>query len=357
VAVRPGYDEADLVSLARAGGEDAYLRLVEVYRSELHAHCYRMLGSVHDAEDALQEAMLRAWRGLGRFEGRSSMRSWLYRIATNAALDVAKRRSRRELPTSYGLAAPAGEPPGPALLESVWVEPYPDATWAGGEASPEARYESRESLELAFVAALQTLPALQRAVVVLRDVLGFTTKEVAEQLGTTAAAVQSALQRGRAAARTRLPARSQQSALRSLGNEEITALVTRFVDAIERGDAEAVVALLTEDASWAMPPLLTWYEGPASIRRFLAEWGLHERWRHLRTSANGQIALGGYTLDTARRLWVPSVLQVLTLGDTGIAAVTGFVTSELLARWGHDDDRFVGADAFPAFGLPEVLTD
>jgi RNA polymerase sigma-70 factor (ECF subfamily) len=182
-----GYDHADLgepalLERARSGSDDAYRELVEVYRAELHAHCYRILGSVQDAEDALQDALLRAWRGLAGFEGRSSLRSWLYKITTNAALDVAQRRAKRELPMTHGPCAGLGEGPGVALLESVWVEPYPDQSFgvAGGLASPEARYERRESLELAFVAALQCLPALQRAVLILREVLAFSNQETAD---------------------------------------------------------------------------------------------------------------------------------------------------------------------------------
>ena len=195
--------EEALLERGRSGSDAAYQELVEVHRAELHAHCYRILGSVQDAEDALQDALLRAWRGLAGFEGRSSLRSWLYKITTNAALDVAQRRSRRELPMAHGPPAGPGEGSGAALLESVWVEPYLDQAFGvtSGFASPEARYERRESLELAFVAALQYLPPLQRAVLILREVLGFSNQETAGLLDTTVPAVQSALQRGRAAAR------------------------------------------------------------------------------------------------------------------------------------------------------------
>jgi RNA polymerase sigma-70 factor (ECF subfamily) len=217
----------------RSGSDAAYQELVEVYRAELHAHCYRILGSVQDAEDALQDALLRAWRGLAGFEGRSSLRSWLYKITTNAALDVAQRRSRRELPMAHGPAAGPGEGPGAALLESVWVEPYPDQAFGvtSGFASPEARYERRESLELAFVAALQYLPPLQRAVLILREVLGFSNQETAGLLDTT-------------------------------------------------------------DATWAMPPILTWYRGRPAIAAFLRDYAYNESWRQVATRANGQLARG-----------------------------------------------------------------
>lgn len=356
-------DRADpgeaLVERGQSGSDAAYQELVEVHRAELHAHCYRILGSVQDAEDALQDALLRAWRGLAGFEGRSSLRSWLYKITTNAALDVAQRRSRRELPMAHGPAAGAGEGPGAALLESVWVEPYPDQAFGvtSGFASPEARYERRESLELAFVSALQYLPPLQRAVLILREVLGFSNQETAGLLDTTVPAVQSALQRGRAAARDRIPARSQQATLRTLGDQRLRELAGRYCDAVERADVGALVGMLTEDATWAMPPILTWYRGRPAIAAFLRDYAYNESWRQVATRANGQLAVGRYTFDAHQRRWVASVFDVLTLDGDHIAEVTGFVTAELLSRWGTEDDRFVGATAFPRFGLPAVLPD
>jgi RNA polymerase sigma-70 factor (ECF subfamily) len=351
--------ESALLERARSGSDAGYQELVEVHRAELHAHCYRILGSVEDAEDALQDALLRAWRGLAGFEGRSSLRSWLYKIATNAALDVAQRRSRRELPMSHGPVAGPGEGPGAALLESVWLEPYPDQAFGvtSGFASPEAQYERRESLELAFVAALQYLPPLQRAVLILREVLGFSNKETAELLDTTVPAVQSALQRGRAAAQDRIPGRSQQATLRTLGDKRLREVAGRYCDAVERADVDAVVRLLTEDATWAMPPVLTWYRGRPAIAAFLRDWAFNESWRHITTQANGQLAFGCYTFDPPRGRWVASTLDVLTLDGDRIAEVTCFVTAELLSRWGSEDDRFVGATAFPRFGLPAMLPD
>src|SRR6266550_6257620 len=196
-----------LLEAARGGDQDAFGRLVEPHSGELHAHCYRMLGSVHDAEDALQEALLRAWRGLSRFEGRSSLRSWLYTIATNTCLTAIERRPKRVLPIDYGPATDPHVAPGEPIVESVWLEPYPDETLGleDGYAAPEASYEQRESVELAFVAALQHLPANQRAVLILREVLGYSAKEAAEALETTTASVNSALQRARAAVEDRLP--------------------------------------------------------------------------------------------------------------------------------------------------------
>src|ERR671926_1888507 len=233
--------EHDLLQAARGGDEGAYARLLEPYRGELHAHCYRMLGSVHDAEDALQDAMLRAWRGLPRFEGRSSLRSWLYRIATNACLDLIARRPKRVLPIDYGPAADPHTPPGQPVVESIWIEPYPDEMLGleDGYAAPDARYEQREAVELAFIAALQYLPPNQRAVLIMREVLGFSAKEVSEQLDTSVASVNSALQRARVAVDERVPDQSQQETLRTLGDDGLRALVDRYVDAWQRDDVQA----------------------------------------------------------------------------------------------------------------------
>src|SRR5205814_1760530 len=229
----PREGEEQLLARARRGEEAAFGRLLEPYRPELHAHCYRMLGSVHDAEDALQEALLRAWRGLQRFEGRSSLRSWLYTIATNTCLNAIAKRPKRVLPIDYAPAADPHEGPGEPVIESVWVEPYPDETLGleDGFASPDARYEQRESVELAFVAALQNLPPRQRAVLILREVLGFSAEEVADVLDTTATGVYSALQRAHKAVDERLPERSQQATLRALEDDDARRLVQGFVDA------------------------------------------------------------------------------------------------------------------------------
>src|SRR3954469_431962 len=225
--------ERELLAAARAGDESAFERLVLPYRGELHAHCYRMLGSVHDAEDALQESLLRAWRGLSGFEGRSSLRSWLYRIATNASLTMIEKRPKRVLPIDYGPAADPHEGPGDPLVESVWVEPYADERFGveDGLAGPEARYEQRESVELAFVAALQHLPPNQRAVLIIREVLGFSAKEAAETLETSVASVNSALQRARKTVVEKLPQQSQQETLRALGDDGVREVVESYVEA------------------------------------------------------------------------------------------------------------------------------
>src|SRR5437763_724676 len=230
MSATPTTQEQQLIAAARGGDEAAYGRLVESYRGELHAHCYRMLGSVHDAEDALQEALLRAWRGLPRFEGRSSLRSWLYTIATNTCLNAIERRPKRVLPVDYGPPSDPHGGPGEPVVESVFVEPYPDELLGveDGFASPDASYERRESVELAFVAALQNLPPNQRAALILREVLGFSAKEAAEMLDTSVASANSALQRARASVEQRAPEQSQQQTLRALGDEELRALADRY---------------------------------------------------------------------------------------------------------------------------------
>src|SRR6202167_1533737 len=201
-------DEKELLERARSGDERAYETLIEGHRAELHAHCYRMLASVHDADDAFQEALLRAWKGLAKFESRSSIRTWLFRIATNSSFDVLKKRKRREIPISVGYRAGFGETPGEPLFADSWIEPFPDS-FVNDQHTPEALYEARESLELAFVAAIQYLPPRQRAVLILREVLGYSAEEVANLLDTTVPAINSALQRARSTARARLPPRSQ----------------------------------------------------------------------------------------------------------------------------------------------------
>ncbi|HEY3183366.1 MAG TPA: sigma-70 family RNA polymerase sigma factor [Gaiellaceae bacterium] len=312
--------------------DDAFRRLVEPHRAELHAHCYRMLGSVHDAEDALQDALLRAWRGLPGFAGRSSPRHWLYRIATNACLDVVARRPKRVLPLDYGPPADRPHETEP-LEESVWVEPYSEEV-EDGFAVPDARYERRESVELAFVAAVQLLPPRQRAVLILREVLGFSAREVAESLETSVPSVTSALQRARKTLDERLPARSQQATLRSLGDERIRSLVERYMDAMERADLDAVLELLAEDATWSMPPEPIWFRGHEAIARFLSEWPFRLRWRHVRARASGQLAVGCYAWNADTGSYVAEALDVLTVGGDRIAAITAFRNVEIFPRFG-----------------------
>jgi len=361
--------ERELLAAARGGDEGAFERLVDPYRGELHAHCYRMLGSVHDAEDALQESMLRAWRGLPGFEGRSSLRSWLYRIATNASLTMIEKRPKRVLPIDYGPAADPHEGPGEPLVESVWVEPYADDRFGveDGLAGPEARYEQREGVELAFVAALQNLPANQRAVLILREVLGFSAKEAAETLDTTTASVNSALQRARAAVEERLPDQSQQETARALGDDALREIVDDYVEAWQRSDVEAVVEMLTEDAAFSMPPLRTWFSGRGEIATFLAGWPLSGRWRWhpVYVRANGQPALAFYSWDPDEEAYMPFALNVLTLRAQRISDVTAFIIRnpessdrEVIARMPEqptDPERL--ETAFRAFGLPDRIED
>ena len=345
--------ERKLLEAARRGDDGAFRQLVEPLRAELHAHCYRMLGSVHDADDALQDGLLRAWRGLANFEGRSSLRSWLYRITTNACLDVISRRPKRVLPIDHQPAADPDDDLGDALMESVWVEPYADQQLGqeDGYAAPEARYERRESVELAFIAALQLLPATQRAALVLRDVLGFSAREAGEVLDTTVPSVNGALRRARKAVSERLPDRSQQATLRALGNDGIREVVERYIDAWEQGDVDAIVAMLAEDATFAMPPLPTWYRGRDAIAIFLKRSAPTERWRLLPARANGQLAFGAYAWETEKRAFTPLSLDVLTLGGTEATEITSFVTPYTR---GPARERFA-IDVFARFGLPDRL--
>lgn len=319
-----------LIARARSGDEHAYRELVEPYRGELHAHCYRMLGSVHDADDALQDALIRAWRGLPRFQGRSSLRTWLYTIATNACLNFVTRRATRRLPIEHAPPVEMERGLGLPPAEAAWIDPYPgDATGlADGRAAPEARYELRESVELAFVAALQHLPPTQRAVLILRDVLGFSARESADALDTTVPSVNSALQRARQTVERRLPERSQQATLRTLGDRRLRELVERYMRAMQHGDIDTVVGMLAEEAAWSMPPLPAWFHGRAAIAAFLAGGPLSGSWlwRHRATRAGGQPAVGAYTWDDRRGAYVAFALDVLTLDGDRVREITSFIT-------------------------------
>ncbi|HEY2654615.1 MAG TPA: sigma-70 family RNA polymerase sigma factor [Solirubrobacteraceae bacterium] len=322
---------------AISADEGAFRRQLEPHRRELLAHSYRMLGSVQDAEDAVQETLLNAWRGMQRFEGRSSLRSWLYRIATNVCLRMIERRPARVLPIEYGPPADPQAPLGPQLVESTWLEPYPDAELGLGDglAAPEALYMQREAIELAFIAALQHLPARQRAVLILRDVLGFSGAEVAAALETTPTSVYSLLQRAHATLDDRLPERSQSTALRSLGDERLRAIVNRYVDAWASGDIGAIVAMLTDDAILAMPPTATWLRGRDAIRVGLLAGALADgrRWRLLPTSANAQVAMGAYVL-AGSGAFQPYGVTVLSLRGDRVAEINTFRDPSAPARFG-----------------------
>jgi RNA polymerase sigma-70 factor (ECF subfamily) len=356
-----------LLKAAKGGDEDAFGRLVQPFRGELHAHCYRMLGSVHDAEDAMQEVLLRAWRALARFEGRSSLRSWLYTIATNTCLNAIARRPKRVLPIDYGPRTDPHDGPGEPLVETVWIEPYPDRELGleDGPYAPEARYEQRESVELAFTAALQHLPPNQRAVLILREVLGFSAAEVAESLDTSVPSVNSALQRARKTVDDKLPDQSQQATLRALGDERLTTIVTDYMDAMMAGDVDRVVSMLSEDVAWSMPPLTSWFGGRDEVRDFLRLWPLSGafRWKHLPTTVSGQPTAAVYNWDEDAQAYLPFALDVLTLEGDRIKEVCAFVTRtvdaaeerEYYERW---PDRPLDADRatlFTRFGLPERL--
>lgn len=340
----PGPREEALLRHARAGDEAAFAELAERFRAELQLHCYRIVGSVQDAEDLVQETLLAAWRGLDRFEGRASLRSWLYRIATNRCLNALRGRSRRpqELPAPPELT-PAPPPPS-RLGEPVWLEPYPDALFDAlpTNTQPEARYEAREAIGLAFVAALQRLPPRQRAVLVLRDVLAFRAAEVADLLGVTDVAVNRALQRARQEVDRSMPP-GQLAAAPLPGTPEEREVVARFTDAFEAGDVAGVVALLTDDALLTMPPEPLEYEGPLAIGRFLSTvpaGGALERFRLVPTRANGQPAFGCYLRDHAPIARAYG-LMVLTLRDDRVTAITGFPDTGV----------------FRPFGLPRTLPE
>ena len=327
------------LALARAGDEDAFGELTDPYRRELQLHIYRIVGSVQDAEDLLQETLLAAWRGFEQFEGRASVRSWLYRIATNRSLD-ALRASRRR-PEDLQRMTEVPEPT--RFAESIWLEPYPDVLLEGvpdDAPGPEARYEIKETLALAFIAGLQHLPAQQRAVLVLRDALGFRAAEVAEMLQTSEASVNSLLRRARAAFESRLPATGRERAPLPNSKRE-REIVGRLADAFEMGDIDGVVALLTDDAWLTMPPAPYEYQGHAAIAAFLNDRA-GRRGAPLRlvpTGANGQPAFGCYFPSPQTQIARPYGLLVLTLEGDEISALTWFSDSSV----------------FPHFGLPRVL--
>ena len=330
---------ADLISRARAGDGDAFRELTEPHRRELQVHCYRMLGSVQDAEDVLQDTMLAAWQGFGGFEERASLRTWLYRIATNRCLNARRSASRRP---AKQWDIPHVDPPEPTRLgEVVWLEPYPDTLLDGAIAvppGPEARYEQAESMSLAFVTALQVLPPRQVAVLILRDVLGFRASEVAGMLDSTVESVASALKRARASLQRRWPAVPGREPPPAPGSPAEDALVARFVSAWESADVGALVALLTDDVFMSMPPMPFEYEGPDAVARFCASlFGAGRRFDLVPTRANGQPAAGAYLrAATGTRHGVG--LYVLTLTGDRICALTRFENAVL-----------------PWFGLPRSL--
>ncbi|GAB3432553.1 sigma-70 family RNA polymerase sigma factor [Flindersiella endophytica] len=316
-------------------GDADFERQVEPFRRELHAHCYRMLGSVHDADDALQDAMVRAWRRLATFEGRGSLRSWLYSIATNACLDLISTRGKRALPVDLGPASERAVVDSAPLTDVAWLEPYPDA-----------RYEVREAVELAFVAALQHLPGNQRAALLLFDVLGYSVAEIAELMATSTTSVNSALARARRIVAEKMPDRADQPAAHKVDDAKLRAVSGAFAAAFERHDTAALVELLTEDVTWEMPPLPHWYAGRTSVAEFAGAvpMKLCPSWRHRTISANGQPAVALYVgehADAEHTAWSINLLTPAphTAGDGwGVARIVSFLDPEL----------------FEVFGLPRV---
>jgi RNA polymerase sigma-70 factor, ECF subfamily len=327
------------LTLARAGDQDAFRELTEPYRHELQLHCYRIVGSTQDAEDLVQETLLAAWRGLDEFTERASIRTWLYRIATNRSVDALRANARR--PQQVG---PMTELPEPSRVsEPIWLEPYPDIMLEGmadQAPGPAARYETKETIALAFVAGLQHLPPQQRAVLVLRDVLSFPATEVAEMLDSTDAAVNSLLRRARTALENRLPAAGRERAPLPNSRSE-REVVGRFADAVETGDIDTVVALLTDDAWLRMPPQPYEYQGAKAIGHFLRDRAVRRGapLRLVPTRANGQPAFGCYFPSPHTNIARPYGLLVVTLAGNGIAEITWFADSSV----------------FPHFGLPRTL--
>ena len=330
----------DLMTRARAGDGEAFRELTEPYRRELQVHCYRMLGSLQDAEDALQDTLLAAWRGLGGFERRASIRTWLYRIATNRCLNALRSASRRP-PLAWDI--PEVEPPEPTRLgEVVWLEPYPDALLAGAidvPPGPEARYEQTEAISLAFVTALQVLPPRQRAVLILREVLGYRAAEVAGMLDATVEAVNSALKRARATLQRRLPPTGDREPPPTPDSSAERALVARIVRAYDSGHVDALVALLTADVTISMPPIPLEYQGREAVAGFFTAIGREgRRYDVVPTRANGQPAFGAYLRNPADGTRRATGLDVLTLAGDRVCAMAHF-------------DRSV----LPWFGLPRSL--
>jgi RNA polymerase sigma-70 factor (ECF subfamily) len=354
--------EEQIMLELRAGDEAAFAAQVERYRREIQIHCYRMLGSFEDSEDLVQETFLRAWRKRESFEGRSSLRTWLYRIATNACLDALRSRPRRVLPSQLG---PGGDPPLPTLppADLPWLQPYPDRLLEGiapSDDEPEAVIVARETIEIAFLAAIQVLPPRQRAVLILRDVLGWSAKETASLLEASVAAVNSALQRARATLKQELPERRLDWAPMPDPSESERALLQRFMDAVEQADVNAMAELLRDDARATMPPTPTWHDGREAIMT-----AVHQsfspaspyyvgEWRLLPTGANLQPACAGYLRRPGDTEYRPFALDVLRFEDGKLVEITAFGASAEPEESGELPFA-VAADLFRAFGLPPAL--
>jgi RNA polymerase sigma-70 factor, ECF subfamily len=324
----------------KADGEQAFVASVERYRRELQLHCYRMLGSVEDSEDLVQETALRAWRKRGDFEGRSTFRAWLYRIATNACLDALRRRPPRVLPIDV---APAADPqqPLPSAVKRPWLDPYPERLLhavASSEEEPEEAVLRKETIELAFLAAIQHLPPRGRAVLILRDVLGWSARDPAATLGISVNSVNSSLQRARATLSTRLPRRRIEWAQRDPSSAE-RALVERYMTAHEQGDVEGLARLLRDDVRASAPPLPLWYDGRESLLASTRRSASAGRFRYLPTMANRQPAAASYLRAPGESVYRPMGIDVLAVEDGLVVEITAFLRPEL----------------FAAFGLPATL--
>jgi RNA polymerase sigma-70 factor, ECF subfamily len=345
-AAESGREEDAVVAAVTAGDQAAFATLAERHRRELQVHCYRMLGSLDDAEDLVQETFLRAWRKRQSFEGRSSFRAWLYRIATNACLDALEGKARRVLPQDVVPAEPDPLAPVPPSADLPWLQPYPDRLLQGAapsETEPDALVVDRETIELAFLAAIQHLPPRQRATMILRDVLGWSARETAAVLDASVASANSALQRARATLKERLPARRLEWRTSEEPTEEEQALLQRYMAAHERGDADAVADLLREDVRLSMPPVPLWYEGREAVRQMMrpaldpASSDYVGDFLLVPTAANGQPAAANYVRAPGRSEYRALALDVIRIEDGVIAEIVAFP-----------------ADVFPRFGFPPV---
>jgi len=327
-------NRSELLEQALGGSRQAFELITEPHRRELQVHCYRMLGSILDAEDMVQETLVRAWEKLHTFEGRAPLRAWLYRIATNVSLDELAKRSKRSLPQELYPAADPMRPLSPAIMDPIWIEPFPDAWLEPASTDPAARYDQRESVTLAFIVALQSLPPRQRAILLLRDVLGLRSKEVADLLDLSTSAIESALYRAR---RTLSNRYSSPTPAALASDPMLQDLLDRYVNAWEAADIEGLVALMREDATFPMPPSPTWVKGREQIRRFVTENILEGdargRWKLLQTQANGQPAFAWYRRNPNGSTYAPFAIQVVSIDGGLVSDATTFVLPQLFAAF------------------------
>ncbi len=338
-------DQEQALAAARSGDGESFKSLADPYRNELLTHCYRMLGSLEDAEDQLQETYLRAWRRLETYEGRASFRAWLYKIATNACLDALEHRPRRILPFDQSADTPPHDASASQADEPAWIQPFPDKWLAPASPNPEALYDAHESISLAFMVALQVLPPRQRAILILSDVLGWSTPEISDNLGITVSSVTSLLHRARATMKQRNYPRSRESIRAGTPDAQTKDLLNRYLRAWETADIEGIIALLTQDASFPMPPAPLWIQGKEAVRAIISETILagdaRGRWKLVAIQANGQPGFAFYRMNEAARIYQPFALQVLTVSD-------GLVTSVI---------TFGFPAFFRYFNLPQSLAD